>query len=276
MSTTIGNPPILGLGSRPKQGELTGGPMAFLEHFEELRRRLLRSVVSLLVGFGICFYFTKNIYAILARPLTNALHQLGVSDRLVYTNPVDPFNLYIKLALLGGVFLACPYILWQFWLFVSPGLYRNEKKYVWPFVGLTSALFAMGGFFAYAVALPAALKFLVGYGNQFTPMVTINEYWDLAMSIVVAVGLVFELPVVLMLLSIFGIVTPRFLWRHVRYAVLATAVVAAAIVPTSDMASIFIVWIPLVGLYLLSIGLSLLVRIKRRRAAKRARAEVPK
>lgn len=275
MATTIGNLPMMGFRSAPKQEEPAGGQMAFLEHLEELRRRLLRSAVALLLGFGICFYFARSIYAVLARPLTNALYQLGVSNRLVYTNPVDPFNLYVKLALLGGVFLASPYILWQLWLFVSPGLYRNERKYVWPFVGLTSTLFAAGGYFAQALAFPAALKFLVGYGNQFTAMVTINEYWDLAMSIIVAVGLVFELPVVLLLLSIFGIVTPRLLWRHVRYAVLATAVVAAAIVPTSDMASIFIVWIPLVGLYVLSIGLSWLVQIKRRRTVKPLRTVAP-
>jgi sec-independent protein translocase protein TatC len=270
MATTIGNPFTESLTPVPKEEKLGGKQMAFLEHFEELRKRLLRSVVALLAGFGICFYFANSIYALLARPLTNALRELGVSDKLVYTNPVDPFNLYIKLALLGGVFLASPYILWQLWLFISPGLYRREKRYVWPFVGLTTTLFATGGYFAYALAFPAALKFLVGYGNQFTAMVTINEYWDVAISIIVAVGLVFELPVALLLLSIFGIVTPRFLWRHLRYAVLITAVVAAAIVPTSDMASIFVVWIPLVGLYVLSIGLSWFVQIKRRRAVKRA------
>jgi sec-independent protein translocase protein TatC len=271
MATTIGKPPITGLLAGPKEEKLGGEQMAFFEHLEELRRRLLRSVAALLAGSGICFYFANNIYALLARPLTNALHGLGVSEKLVYTNPIDPFNLYIKLALFGGVFLASPYILWQLWLFVSPGLYRHEKTYVWPFVGLATALFAAGGYFAYAVALPAALKFLVGYGNRFTPMVTIHEYWDLAISIIVAVGLVFELPVVLLLLSIFGIVSPRFLWRQLRYAVLVTAVVAAAIVPTSDMVSIFIVWIPLLGLYVLSIGLSWLVQITKRRAAERPR-----
>ena len=265
MATTIENPPTANPAPEPSEEQLNGKQMSFLEHLEELRQRLLRAAVSLLVGFGICFYFAKNIYAFMARPLTTTLHQLGVSDKLVYTNPVDPFNLYIKLALLGGVFLASPFILYQIWLFVSPGLYRHEKKYVWPFVGLTTLLFLAGGFFAWGLAFPAALKFLVGYGNQFTPMVTINEYWDLAMSIIVAVGLVFELPVVILLLSIFGIVTPKFLWRQLRYAVLITAVVAAAIVPTNDMASIFIVWIPLVGLYILSIGLSWLVYRKKRR-----------
>jgi sec-independent protein translocase protein TatC len=270
MSTMIGKPPITDLLSGAREEKHTGKPMEFFEHLEELRRRLLRSVLAVLVGFGICFYFASNIYGLLARPLTNALQQSGVPGKLVYTNPVDPFNLYLKLALLGGIFLASPYILWQLWLFVAPGLYRHEKKYVWPFVGLTTSLFAAGGYLAYAVAFPAALKFLVGYGNRFTPMVTINEYWDLAMAMIVAVGLVFELPVVVLLLSIFGIVNPGFLWRQLRYAVLVTAVIAAAIVPTSDMVSILVVWIPLVGLYVLSIGLSWLVQIKRRRAAQRA------
>ena len=232
---------------------------------EELRVRLLRSIYSIIVATGICFYFRDTIYAYLARPLTDALHALHMPEKLVYTNPVDPFNLYIKLSIVGGIFLASPFILWQLWLFISPGLYRNEKKYVWPFVTLTSGLFISGGYFAYRLALPKALWFLVEFAHQFQPMVTINEYWDLAISIMLAVGLVFELPVLILLLSIFGIVTPKFLWKNFRYAVLITAVVAAAIVPTNDMASIFVVWIPLVGLYLLSIGLSWLVYLKKRK-----------
>ena len=239
--------------------------MSFLEHLEELRQRLLRSIYSVILATGICFYFRDPIYAYLARPLTDALHMLNLPDKLVYTNPVDPFNLYIKLSIMAGIFLASPFILWQFWLFVSPGLYRHEKKYVWPFVFLTSGLFISGGFFAYELALPKALEFLVEFGHQFQPMVTINEYWDLAMSIMLGVGIVFELPVVILLLSIFGIVTPKFLIKNFRYAVLITAVAAAAIVPTNDMASIFVVWIPLVGLYILSIGLCWLVTYKRRK-----------
>lgn len=269
MATTIEKRPSASPTPTPRREEINGKQMSFLEHLEELRKRLLRAAVSLLVGFGICFYFAKNIYNFLARPMTTTLHQAGVA-KLGFLNPVDPFNLYIKLSLLCGVCLASPYILWQLWLFISPGLYRHEKRYVLPFVGLTSVLFTAGGYFAYALAFPPALKFLVGYGNQFTPMVTINEYWDLAISIIVAVGLVFELPVVILLLSIFGIVTPQFLWRQVRYAVLITAVVAAAIVPSNDMASIFIVWIPLVGLYVVSIGLSWLVQIRKRRKEKEA------
>ena len=242
--------------------------MSFLEHLEELRARLLHSIYSLVAGAAICFWFREPIYSYLAKPLTDALRAQGLSDKLVYTNPVDPFNLYIKISIMGGIFVASPFILWQLWMFISPGLYRNEKKYIWPFVLLTSSLFISGGFFAYKLAFPKALAFLIGFGHHFQPMVTIHEYWDLAISIMVGVGVVFELPVVILLLSIFGIVTPRFLIKNFRYAVLITAVLAAAIVPSNDMATIFVVWIPLVGLYVLSIGLSWLVyRRKQKHAA---------
>jgi sec-independent protein translocase protein TatC len=254
--------------SDPEEPQADGKAMSFLEHLEELRQRLIRSVISILITTAACFYFRDAIYNYLADPLTRALAELHLPAKLVYTNPVDPFNLYIKLAIMGGIFLASPYILWQLWLFVSPGLYRHEKRYVWPFIILTSGLFISGGFFAYKLALPKALIFLVSFGHEFQPMVTINEYWDLAISIMLGVGLVFELPVVVLLLSIFGIVTPKFLLKNIRYAILLTAVAAAAIVPSNDMASIFVVWIPLVGLYILSIGLSWLVQLRRIRKKK--------
>jgi sec-independent protein translocase protein TatC len=249
--------------SDPEEPQADGKAMSFLEHLEELRQRLIRSVIAIAVGFGVCFYFSDQIYGFLAKPLTDTLHNLNMPDKLVYTNPTDAFNLYIKLSLVAGIFLAAPYVLWQLWLFISPGLYRHEKRYVWPFVGLTSALFFAGGFFAYRMAFPAALRFLLEFGHRFTPMITINEYWDLALTIIVGVGLVFELPVIVLLLSLFGIVTPKFLLKHIRYAILITAVVAAAIAPTSDMTTLFMFWIPMVGLYVLSIGLSWLVQIRR-------------
>lgn len=270
MATTIQDPPPTTPPPDPEEEQLNGKQMSFLEHLEELRKRLLYSIYSLIVGAAVSFYFADNIYGYLSRPLTDTLTALHMSPKLAYFNPVDPFNLYIKLSLLGGIFLASPFILWQLWLFISPGLFRHEKKYVWPFITLTSGLFITGGFFAFKLAFPAALKFLVGYGSRFTPVIDINEYWNLAMSIIVAVGVVFELPVLILLLSLFGIVTPRFLWKNVRYAVLITAVIAAAIVPSNDMASIFIVWAPLVGLYVFSIGLSWLVYYRKNRARKRA------
>src|SRR5579863_8431853 len=201
MATTIQNPPETNPNPDPEEEQSSGKQMSFLEHLEELRKRLLYSIYSIIIGTLGCLYFADHIYGYLARPLTDTLHALGQPEKLVYTNPVDPFNLYIKLSIMGGLFLASPFILWQVWLFVSPGLYRHEKKYVWPFVGLTSGLFMTGGFFAFKLAFPAALRFLVGYGHRFTPFITINEYWGLAMSIIVAVGLVFELPVLILILS---------------------------------------------------------------------------
>jgi sec-independent protein translocase protein TatC len=246
--------------------------MSFFEHLEELRQRLLRSIVALLIGTGICFYFSDNIYGWLAKPLTDTLRSLNLPDKLVYTNPIDPFNLYIKLSIVGGLFLASPYVLWQLWLFISPGLYRHEKRYVWPFVGLTSGLFIAGGLFAYKLAFPPALKFLVEFGRRFQPFITIDQYWRLVTTIIVGVGLVFELPVIILLLSIFGIVTPKFLLKNVRYAVLLTAVLAAAIAPTPDLATVFILWIPMVGLYIVSIGLSWIVYLKKKRARRHEQA----
>ena len=134
MATTIQNPPPKNPDNDPEDEELSGKQMSFLEHLEELRQRLLRSVISIIVGFGICFYFADKIYGYLAKPLTDTLRALHMSDKLVYTNPIDPFNLYIKLAAMAGIFVASPYILYQLWLFISPGLYRHEKRYIWPFV----------------------------------------------------------------------------------------------------------------------------------------------
>jgi len=270
MATTIENPPEKNPNQDPEEDALGGRQMSFFEHLEELRQRLLRSILGLLVATGVCFYFSDHIYAWLARPLTQTLHELGLPEKLVYTNPIDPFNLYIKLSIVAGLFLASPYILYQIWLFISPGLYRHEKRYVFPFVFLTSGLFIAGGLFAYELAFPPALKFLVEFGRQFTPFITIDQYLKLVTTIIVGVGLVFELPVVILMLSIFGIVTPKFLIRNFRYAILVTAVLAAAIAPTPDLATVFILWIPMVGLYIISIGLSWLVYLKKKRSRKDA------
>ncbi len=263
MATTIQNPPPKTPDPNPEGQHLDGNQMSFFEHLEELRLRLLRSVLAIFVGCGLCFYFADDIYGYLARPLTVTLRSLHMSDKMVYTNPTGPFNLYIKLSIVAGIFVASPYILWQLWLFISPGLYRHEKRYVWPFVLLTTSLFFSGGFFAYKMAFPAALKFLLEFGKRFQPMITIDEYFSLATTLILGVGLVFELPVIILLLSIFGIVTPKFLLRHVRYAVLITAFVAAALAPTPDWTTLFMFWIPMVGLYVVSIGLSWLVYLKK-------------
>jgi sec-independent protein translocase protein TatC len=266
MATIIQNPPEKSPNQEPEHDEVGGRQMSFFEHLEELRQRILHSILGLLIGTAVCFYFSDHIYAWLALPLTQTLHELGQPEKLIYTNPIDPFNLYIKLSIVAGIFLSSPYILYQIWLFISPGLYKHEKRYVFPFVFLTSGLFIAGGLFAYKLAFPPALRFLVQFGHQFEARITIDQYLKLVTTIMVGVGLVFEMPVIILLLSIFGIVTPKFLIRNIRYAILVTAVLAAAIAPTPDLATVFILWIPMVGLYIISIGLSWIVYLKKKKA----------
>lgn len=157
-------------------------------------RWLLRTFVAVMIGAGISFFFRETIYAYLASPLIRALITLGLPTRFVYTNPIDPFILYSKLSILTGVFLASPYISWRFWASVAPDRYRHEKRYLWPFVTLTSALFVTGGLFGFKLALPWALQLLVSFGALSRSVATIDGYWDLVIGIMVGVSLLFELP----------------------------------------------------------------------------------
>ena len=240
--------------------------MSFLDHLEELRHRLFYSLISIVVGFMVCWTFADEIYAGLSRPLTDILRELGMDDQLVYTNPVAPFTLYVHMAFLGGIFVASPYILTQVWGFISPGLYPREKRYAVPFVFLCSGLFITGGAFAYWIAFPAALRFLVTFGGQFRPMITVNEYFSLAMTIILGLAIVFELPILILFLTLLRVMTPRFLMQNFRYAVLLIFILAAAITPTPDIPTMMLFAMPMIGLYLFGVGLSYLVlRMRSRR-----------
>ena len=241
--------------------------MSFLDHLEELRQRLFYAVLSILIAFGVAFYFHERIYEFFAEPITGALKDLGLGEKLIYTNPMQPFNVYLKISFVGAIFLASPLIFWQLWLFISPGLYRNEKKYVFPFVTLTSTLFVSGSYFAYKLAFPPVFRFLFTFGEQFQPMIHIDEYFGLATTLLLGMGLVFEIPVLVLILSIFGIVTPKLLLKNIRYAMLIIAVITAALAPTPDVTTLLLFFFPMVGLYFLSIGLSWLVHKKKKSSA---------
>src|ERR1035437_3253202 len=159
--------------------------MGFLEHLEELRKRIIYSIIAITVGFFACWKYAENIYDVMQRPIMDALHANGLSAKLVYVNPTEPFNLYLKVGAMAGLFVASPFVLYQVWCFVSPGLYRNEKRYVVPFMVSTVALFLAGGYFGYRLVLPAALVFLIGYGKAFQPMITLTEYSSLFLTITV-------------------------------------------------------------------------------------------
>jgi sec-independent protein translocase protein TatC len=240
--------------------------MGFLDHLEELRRRLVYSIAAVVAGFFACWGFREKIYGVMQKPIMEALKSHGMPEKLVYLNPVDPFNLYLKIAALAGLFLTSPFVLYQVWMFISPGLYRNEKRYVMPFMASTIALFSTGGYFGYRIVYPRALEFLIGFGSQFQPMITISEYTSLFLSIVLGMGLIFEMPILIFFLALMGIISAGFMWKNLRYAILLIFIVAAIVTPTPDVLSMCIFAAPMVALYALSIGIAWVVHPKQRRA----------
>ena len=260
-------------GSSGETGKEPMPTMGFLDHLEELRKRIVYSIAIVAVGFGACWGYREHIYAIMQRPIVDALRSNGLPEKLVYLNPTEPFNLYLKIAALAGLFLTSPFVLYQVWMFISPGLYRNEKRYAIPFMVSTIALFSAGGYFGYKIAYPRALKFLIDFSKQFTPMITIGEYTSLFLSIVLGMGLIFELPILVFFLSLMGIVSPSFMWKHFRYAILVIFIIAAIVTPTPDVVNMCIFAAPMLALYALSIGVSWLVHPKYRAARKEKQAQ---
>jgi sec-independent protein translocase protein TatC len=234
--------------------------MTILEHLEELRKRIMWSIVAVIVGFLLCWYWAQPLFAWMAVPITQFL---PAGEKLAFTGLVDPFMLYMKVALLAGVFVASPVILWQFWLFVSPALYRHERSIVVPFVVLTTVFFLSGGYFGYKIAFPMVVKFLLSVGQDFRQVITINEYFSMASKVILGLGLVFELPVLIMVLARFGIVTAKFLLKYFRFAVLIIFIIAAIITPTPDIPTQCVFALPMIGLYLLGVLVAWLFGKKR-------------
>jgi sec-independent protein translocase protein TatC len=225
--------------------------MTLMEHLDELRKRILYSAYSLLVGFAAAWIFHDKIIAFLQAPLTK------IGKSLVFTHPMDPLNLSLQVSLLGGAILASPFILYQVWLFIAPGLYQKERRFVFPFMGATIALFLTGAAFGYCYVLPGAMKILVlDFGRNFTSMVTIEDYSSFFLSIILGLGISFELPILIFFLALFGLVSPRFLWKNIRYAILAVFIVAAIICPSPDPWTMCVYAIPMLVLYIIGIGVA--------------------
>jgi sec-independent protein translocase protein TatC len=213
------------------------------------------------VGFFVAFFFREPLYGLVQAPLDH------MHIKLNYTHPMDPMNLYLQVALIGGAILASPFILYQVWLFIAPGLYQKERRFVVPFMAATVGLFLGGASFAYFFVFPGALRILIfGFGSKFNPMVTIEDYTGFFLSIILGLGISFELPVLIFFLAMFGIVSPRFLWKNIRYAILAVFVVAAFICPSPDPWTMCIYAIPMLSLYVIGIGVAWWVHPDRRKA----------
>ncbi len=222
-------------------------------HLQELRKRLVLSFIAIGVGFGICYAFADSIFNILAAPLMTMMPKGG---SLIFTSVAEAFFTYMKVAFIAGIILTSPFLLYQIWAFVAPGLYQKEKRYVVPFVLGGSFFFILGVLFGYYVTIPIGFKFLLGYATDFIrPMPSMKEYLSFSIKFLLVFGLVFEFPVVLVLLARIGVVDAKTLARQRKYAILLIFIFAAVMTPP-DIISQVLMALPLMGLYELSILLS--------------------
>jgi sec-independent protein translocase protein TatC len=241
--------------------------MSFLEHLEELRERILKS----LYGFGIAFvaslFFSERLWLFVQRPAEEALRTIGIDPpRLVAIDPMDQFSIiWVKLPILSAIFLASPWVLYQAWAFIAPGLYKHERRWAAPFVICSAGLFLTGGLFAYFIAFRYGLAFLLGIGRDVnvSPMVSMVSYFDLFVNVMLGVSILFELPIVIFFLTLLRIVTPGFLLRNSRYAILVIVVIAAIITPTPDVFNLMLFATPMCVLFYIGIFASYLLVLGR-------------
>ena len=238
----------------PEASDSTGGKMSFLEHLDELRRRIIYSVLSLLVGFVISIVFINEIFDFIYRPMQQMLPPGGT---LIYTDATEPFMLYIRIALIVGLVIGSPLIFAQLWLFIAPGLYSHEKKWAIPFVAMSTFFFVAGAAFSHYVVFPITWRFFVGFQNDiltFTPKV--EPAFALYLRLLLALGITFQLPTLVLFLARMGLITPRFMIRNFKYAVLIIIIAAAILSPDGAGVGLLAMGGPVILLYILSIGLA--------------------
>jgi sec-independent protein translocase protein TatC len=241
--------------------------MSFMGHLEELRSRILRALMGFVAAFLATLIFASDLWKVVQSPAENALRQLGVDPpRLAQLAPMEAFSVvWVKVPLVAAIFLASPWIVYQVWAFVAPGLYKKERRLAAPFILVTAGLFITGGLFAYFVAFRFGLVFLLGIGRDINiqPVVSIAEYFDLFFNVVMGIALVFELPVVIFFLTLLRVASPSFLLRHSRYAILFIVVAAAIITPTPDFFNLTLFAVPMILLYFLGVFASYMLVLRR-------------
>jgi sec-independent protein translocase protein TatC len=237
------------------------GKMSFLEHLDELRKRIVQACLGVAVGMLVGFAFITPIVNFILKP---TLRVLPAGSRMIYTQPGEAFGLYVQVGLIVGVVMAAPWIMYQVWLFIAPGLYTNEKKLAIPFVLLSTVGFIGGAIFNHYIIFPWMMSFFASFNNAdlvFLPR--LEDVFDLYTKMLLGMGLVFQMPTVVYFLAKMRLVTARFLWRHFKYAILIIFIVAAVITPTGDMITQTVFATPMLGLYVLSILIAWLVAPKR-------------
>ncbi len=235
--------------------------LSLTEHLAELRTRLIRSIAAVAVGFCISYAFIEPIFAMLSRPLEKVLPP-GTS--LIFTSYPEAFFTYLKLALVCGIFIASPFILYEIWAFVAPGLYEHEKKWALPFVVFSSIFFVGGAFFGYIVVFPAAFNFLAGYaGRDLKLLPSVSEYFSLTIKLLLGFGAAFELPIFMVFMALIGLIDARMLRKNRKYALLIIFILAAVLTPTPDVVNQCLLAAPLLILYEISIFLVALIGKRR-------------
>jgi len=234
--------------------DTTEEKMPLTSHLEELRTRLVRILIVVGLGFVACYVLKDFFFRIITKPLADAMPKYS---HMIFTGLPEAFFIYMKIAFFASLFITSPYTLYQVWKFISPGLYKQEKRYVVPFVLSSTLLFAGGVLFGYFIALPPAFAFFLEFSTDFLkPMISFREYLDLSLKFLLAFGLSFEMPVFIFFMTKIGIVNPRMLSRQRRYAILIIFVAAAVLTPSPDALSQIPMAIPLLFLYEISIVVS--------------------
>ena len=237
-----------------------GSEMPFYAHFSELRSRLIRCILAILVGTIVCFSFAPTIYHFLALPVYDALPKEARS--LVFLSPIEPFFVYLKVSILAGFIATSPIVFYQIWRFIAPGLYSHEKRKLIPLVAASTVVFILGAAFCYYFVLPLGMQALIGAGQtedfSANAQISMSSYYNLTIRLIAAFGLVFEMPIFSMFLTKLGVITPQTLIKHWRIAVVIIFIIAALLTPPYVITQIALA-LPMCLLYLCSIGLSKLV-----------------
>ena len=261
------NPPPNAVGDDEDENDEGMLRMSFVEHLDELRLRIIRALQGFGVAFLLCIVFCYQLWDFVRAPAVAALTKIGINPPELYINePMEAFSIiWVKVPLVFALFLGSPWVVYQVWAFIAPGLYKHEKKLAAPFILSTAGLFILGGAFAYFVAFRYGLAFLLGIGlsGGVKPLVTITHYFDLFVNVMLGVALVFELPVAIFFMTLLHMASPRFLMRHSRYAILAIVVLAAIITPTPDFFNLMLFAVPMCLLYFVGVFASYLLVLKR-------------
>jgi sec-independent protein translocase protein TatC len=241
--------------------EDSAGKMSFLEHLDELRKRLIYIVYSLIAGCVVSYIFIGRIFDFIMRPMQQIL---PAGSYLQFTSGAEPFMLYVKIGFLAGIFISSPLILWQVWKFIAPGLYTHEKKFAIPFVMMSTIFFVTGGLFSHFIAFPWTWQFFASFATDYMKFVPkIDEAFGLYTKMILGFGAIFEMPTLVFFLARMGVVTGQMLLRYFKYAFLIIFIVAAVISPGTDMMSQIIMAVPMLGLYIISIAIAFIFQKRR-------------